>query len=221
MNFSKKQIELKKNIELGKIKIKVKPLFIHIPKAAGSWFHKIVEVINDDVPEGYNFHKEVSFYDKFYRKECFVFSMVRNPYDRLVSAHQYLTSGITHKHEIHLNEGDAEIGATLSKDFKRFVKKDLDKMMEVLHFRPMVEWLDRKIDFIGKVETYDTDFDFISKKIGLPKKASQKVNRRSKRLERGEKFKHYTEYYDDETRQIVAQRFAKDIEYFGYEFGEH
>jgi hypothetical protein len=66
------------------------------------------------------------------------------------------------------------------------------------------------VDFIGKFENLDSDREKVSKRLGIDKALPHENSRARK--------KHYTEYYNDRTRKLIAERFAIDIEYFGYEF---
>jgi chondroitin 4-sulfotransferase 11 len=127
----------------------------------------------------------------------FKFGFVRNPFDKLVSAYAYTLNWYLE------NEPNSSY---CPKDFKTWVKT-LDVNDKYGNQYPYVEGC----DFIGRFENLENDFKRICDRIGIP---MQKLPHHNKT-----DHKHYTEYYDDETRQIVAEKYAKDIEYFGYEFG--
>lgn len=142
----------------------------------------------------------------------FKFSIVRNPFDWVVSWYFYRKSNS-------IPGGKNNPNCTDGVEFKEWLTNPESTAYNEKGIGLSMSQLDiiqgnKKIsmDFVGKYENIQQDFNTICDKIGIPRQQLPHSNK--------SKHKHYTEYYDEETREIVAQKYAKDIEYFGYEFGE-
>tara|TARA_B100000579_G_C22848158_1_gene865677 strand:- start:3047 stop:3640 length:594 start_codon:yes stop_codon:yes gene_type:complete len=129
----------------------------------------------------------------------FTFTSVRNPYSRAVSMYK------------HVSWSSAK---TFGDFCNRIIKNDYPSKKAKWHSSTLTEHIvdgdDLKVDFVIRIENSQEDLDIVCNKIGIPQ---QEIPHRNK-----SRHKHYTEYYDDETREIVSEKYAKDIEYFGYEF---
>ena len=189
---------------------KFNTIFIHIPKTGGN---SICKALSFKKSNGHKpwFEYQDNNYAKF--QKYFKFAIVRNPWDRLVSAFFYLKKGGMHN-------GDKQWAKENIEEYNTFEDFVLGWVNEKniysgVHFKPQSYWIcdeNKKImvDFIARLETIDQDFLFISNKIGSQNKIIKKLNK-SSRL-------NYRKYYDEKTRNIVKNAYKDDIELFGYEF---
>jgi len=219
-------------------------VFIHIPKTAGqsiehfflklhglSWKERspLLLKYNPDPLKGperlaHLKAKEYTSYgyldnDRFNR--YFKFTFVRNPWARLVSEFNYF----------HYQQ---------KMSFEEFVTKGLpaksDYSDEYRHITPQYDFLygdsgDCLVDFIGRFENFQTDFDAICSKLGIEnsrlphvnssseKKSLKGLLRRCAGLKKPQKRYPYTEYYNEKTKRIIETIYYKDIEHFNYTFG--
>ncbi len=184
-------------------------IFIHIPKTAGI---SLVNAIYGNVSnEG---HRKISFYQNLFKKEIkeyYIFSFVRNPYDRLYSAFKFLEIGGMN---IHDKRGYQDYLSCFN-SFEDFVCNGLDESIiyKISHFIPQTEFISNKnndiiIDFVGKYENLENDISKLSKKLGkvieLPLLNSN-VNKPT-----------YQEVYTKEMRDIVYEVYKRDFEILKY-----
>lgn len=138
----------------------------------------------------------------------FKFTFVRNPWDLQVSSWHHIR-----RERPHLLKG--------IEDFEAFLRWKLDPQRPYqFHIDTSIELQSDYIvdlhgniivDFVGRYERLVDDFAEICRRIGIrPPELPQK--RRAKDR------KAYQEYYNSVTAALVAERFARDIEMFGYTF---
>ena len=205
---------------------KYKCIFIHIPACAGTSMEKAIVGKNwaeiDWSTKHIKSHQAKILYSQYW-KDYFKFTFVRNPWSRTVSLAKNKRHGVYVDHEIpNINFNKKRNGKwswlEQSATFECFPMDSKLNLETKQHIENSIylNYLLEDVDYIGKFESLVSDFEYIRSILGI-KECLPKIESTQSRLKT--KQKHYTEYYDEETRQIVAEKYAKDIEYFGYEFG--
>lgn len=136
----------------------------------------------------------------------FKFTVVRNPYERLVSNYFWQR---------------AKSRAPVS--FKGFVKALIEDPSVLpkqcqLHAIPQMHWITDEageliVDQIIRLENIDQELRSTMRRLGLPEPVLGRSNETS--------HAHYSNYYDDALRSGVQKLYQADIDFLGYQFEDH
>jgi hypothetical protein len=194
-------------------------LFVHIPKTAGNSIQSVLRDYSED--ELVALRSEQDGVERFglrnpkykikkhstlveYRealgneqfRSLYKFTCVRNPWDRMVS--YYFTP--TQSPETWDRKKFREIifKAASVADYLRLGPGEKDPLANV--------------DYVMRFENLADDFCTVCAALDISPTILPQYNRSNR--------DHYSKYYDDELRELVRERFAAEIERFGYVFDQ-
>lgn len=188
--------------------------FVHVSKAGGTSIRNALGGYGAARVPGDNHHAAAFILrDRVGAEEwarLFSFAFVRNPWDRMVSMFCYKHPG--------QRMSISAFHRWLLSDCPFAHKPQLYTIAEPEEAPPRgradtVRYGDTLVDFVGRYETLTEDFAMVCGLAGITPRKLGHANRASGRL-------RYQNYYTDETRELVAERFGPEVERFGFSYVE-
>ena len=186
-------------------------IFIHIPKAAGTavnqgLFGRLAGLGHVSCQKYLQIYGSAAFYSMF------KFTFTRNPYDRFVSAYEYLKNGGNNSHDLLFKQEVID----QYEDFNDFVLNGFALRADIqnrIHFRKQVDFLligNRiAVDFLGRHENIQKDYQYIASMIH---DAHELENINSSR--RNTSFDEY--FMNNRVRDIIRNCYEPDFRLLKY-----
>jgi hypothetical protein len=178
---------------------------IHIPKTGGTSIRKGV----------FKNEYEGPVFGEMPEKwvNCYCFTFVRNPYDRLISGWKMFVEGtseaIRSSPPLSLNKFlDIVTNESIIYDEKR--RTYLERIRH--HMIPQTHPFNclRYANFIGRFESFQQDFEIVCDNLSIPKIILPKMHF----TKRGP----YEEYLDDQSRTLAKEYYRQDFEQLKYKY---
>jgi len=207
------------------ISYKKKCIFVHIPKTGGSSIENIIWPQDKDRGIESLWMGLISPYCNKYQTggmqhllakyiiqevgqktfdNFFKFTIVRNPWDKAVSQYVYMKKRKDLRDFIGMNENDS------CKKYLSLIQKKNHVQWESQHRFILDEGGQQIVDYIGRFENFNDDVNHILRVLKIEANEIPHFNKSNR--------KHYKNYYDQESAEIVSEMYKEDIKIFGYEF---
>lgn len=194
-------------------------IFVHIPRTAGSSVEDYLQGVESGPIDRFRqflpgcgdgrqhlYLNELLVHRDFgdsSREDFFRFCVVRNPWDWFLSEVFYWIG----RGQLRGNASDYKHAFFSLLESKEIDNHRIESQLDYVSIDGEIA-----VDFIGKYETIDQDFLAIRLQIGIQDGAPlPRVNASPKTCP-------FWEYYDDEMKEAVGERYARDIAAFSYTF---
>lgn len=184
---------------------KEKIIFIHAPRTSGTSIENQC-LSGRQVPDGmkhFNAKMMKKVVGQQFWNESFKFSIVRNPWDRVISLY----------HMPYFGPGYRDIGALSGKTLESFITKYSPAPWE--HGVQCSDYLNEEVDFIIRFENRQNDLAQLSKITDGLLTIDNKVHHRATKRK-----KNYVDFYNQTTRKMVEEMYHEDMARFNYKFGD-